>query len=256
MPYVPICNLERRTLLCSTGLTIALPTATLQKVGSLGRTTYLFHSFIDAYQPIYKGMEGDPGRVKWYAFDPQMSFNFALEALNDKSTRTAVETKQKNAGNPVRIVPMMDIYELKVDIPNLLLFSDMREGIWTLMGGQQPILELQPPCTPMEMAQEDPTIDPRSPPSELQVAKWLNSYTFEKEKTQPTGWIRLNNGTEIPKTVFPKRGKMLLEIGYELMLNLEGHDKVLQHVKRVELKLETAVDEQLNVNLTAPQGVA
>lgn len=74
LPTLPIKNIVQKQLVCEGNrYELQVPTATLIKSNPFGRRTLLYHSFLNPCQPIYKGEAGDPGRVKWYAFEPEMS---------------------------------------------------------------------------------------------------------------------------------------------------------------------------------------
>lgn len=252
LPPLPISNVVQKRMVCDANAAkeLIVPTATLQPFNVYGRKTLLYHSFINACQPLYKGQVGDPGLIKWYAFEPTMSYNFLLEAMNDKnSVKEAIDAAEKISGCPSTTPDtFMDVYEVVEPVTNLMLFSDLRDGKWSDMGGHQPLLEDTPLCISsitkemMEKSGEgfDPTVDPRSPDSELSFAKRIREFPFE-DGTISNGWVRLNNAVPVNPKWFDskdqnKRNFMMTENQYELMLNSDDHAKHLKHIKRVKIQ--------------------
>lgn len=248
LPVLPISNVVRKRMVCDgSSKELVVPTATLNTSNVYGSKTLVYHSFINPCQPKYKGEVGDLGRIKWYAFDPRMSYNYLLEATGGTTTPEVAKMKAAEAGCPLPAPNMMmDVYELVAPVENLMLFNDLSDGAWKAMGGHEPVILTKPLCI-SEISKEmmesdsdvDPTIDPSAPPQELAFAKRMHTFPF-RDGTTSLGWIRLNSATRAePSWYDPKdRGKsvLLVEIGYELMLSAENHAKFLKHVKRVKIQ--------------------
>jgi len=266
LPPLPIKDVVEKTMVCAAHKKeLVVPTATLMPVGPLGRKTLMYHSSINPCQPHHKGSDGDLGRVKWYALEPTMSFNFALEASSDPETVKVANAAAEAAGclgdAPANTKnAIMDVYELVRPVENLMLFNDMRVGKWSDMGGQMSVLEGRciptiPTGTSADAPAIDPTVDPRSPGHELSFAKLMHTYPFG-DGTTPNGWIRLNNAFPLLRETYPNtQAQMLVEMGYEVMLSLESHETHLRHVKRVELKSRFA-SRAYDVDLRPVEGVS
>jgi hypothetical protein len=251
LPPLPINNIYHKNLICSNGQnSVKIPTATLVNEGPLGRRTLLYHSFINPCQPIYKGDPGDLGRIKWYAFESTMSFNFARESTyQPRAVAAAKQAAATDRGCSSKFTvneSFIDVYELRKPIENLMLFNDTRPEQWQRMGGHQDLLQDKLPCINEVANHIDPTIDTESPGTELNFAKRLHEHRFE-DYTHPSGWIRLNSGVPLSmahlKSFDPpvspqldRYGIYLAEIGYELMLSAENHKTHLRHLKRVRIE--------------------
>ena len=252
LPPLPIDNVVRKRMACplnpDSSTALVVPTATLTPTNVYGRKTLLYHSFINPCQPEYKGQYGDRGRVKWYAFEPEMSYNFLMEAMADqKSVQAAKEAAAENTDCPLAPPDMMmDVYEVVKSVDNLMIFNDQQDQKWPQMGGQQDLFFPTPSCIPAitdEMAKSgsgvDPTVDPLSPNPELSFAKRMHEFPFE-DGTRASGWIRLNITVPFKPSYYDAnatgRRVLMVEMGYELMLSVENHSEYLKHVKRVKIK--------------------
>ena len=252
LPLLPTRQMGRRTLICPNAkIKVELPMVVLNRHDMFNRPTYLYHGYINPRQAIHKGDANDPGRPKWYALEPQMAINFAITAFHDYKTASAA---QANSGDEP-LVMNMDVYTLKHDIKNMMLFGDTRHSAWMHGGGHFTILKdgcmNEGTCN----FDPDPTVDPQCPTPELLFAKHIHELEFVQKKRiddVPMGWVRLNTAVPYPNSVFDTNNAgetYVVEIGYEVMLNAKDHSQHLDYVKTFKLNVDKR-SEQFDVNIS------